>query len=70
LSSHTFPYKLGFGMNEFCCAGTLSGKYQVDINYYEFDKEYTLQCDVYEHNVLSTAFRSNPDLYKTFYHQY
>jgi len=31
LSSHTFPYKLGFGRNEFYCADMLSGKFQVDI---------------------------------------
>ena len=27
LSSYTFPYKLGFGMNEFFCADVLSGKF-------------------------------------------
>ena len=70
LSSYTFPYKLGFGMNEFFCADVLSGKFQTEIDRYEVGKETTVPCDVYEHSLLSSAFKANPDLYKTFWHSY
>lgn len=70
VSSDVFPYKLGLGAAEFFKCDLLSGKLSVEINGYEYDKEYQVVCDPYEHTDFEIEFPSNPDLYRSLKHKY
>ena len=66
LSSHEFPYEIGFGsvQPKYTC-GILSGRFRALIQPYEYDKEYTIVCDPYEHTDFNIQFPVNSDLYRS-----
>lgn len=60
-----FPYSLGLGYNEMYECGILTGKLSIEIDEYEYDKEYTIVCNPYEHTDFKVEFPKNSDLYKS-----
>lgn len=66
LSSHEFPYKIGVGGDSpvYTCEN-LSGYFCALIGPYEYDKEYTILCDPYEHTKFDVSFPVNKDLYRS-----
>lgn len=64
-STDVFPYRLGLGYKEFFMCDMLSGKLSVDIWPYEYDKQYMLVCNPYEHTDFKVSFLKNSDLYKS-----
>ena len=43
----------------------MSGWYRAVIDEYEYDKEYTISCDPYEHTDFNIEFPANSDLYRS-----
>jgi hypothetical protein len=66
LSSDAFPYFHGVGCDEHFDTEIMSGKLSVALGPYEYGKEYTIQCDPYEHGDVSIKFPANEDLYASF----
>ncbi len=62
----SFPYILGLGYKEYFKAGSLKGRFQVNIDSYELNKEQEVICDPYEHGLMVVKEAVNPDLYKSF----
>jgi hypothetical protein len=66
LSAHEFPYELGvFGNSPIYTCENLSGYFRAIIHSYEYDKEYTILCDPYEHTQFNVEFPVNKDLYRS-----
>ena len=66
LSAHEFPYELGvFGDSPIYTCENLSGYFRAIIHPYEYDKEYTILCDPYEHTQFNVEFPVNKDLYRS-----
>lgn len=68
LSATQFPYELGLGWNQFYKCSMLSGKFKAVIPGYDpdnFDQEYTIVCDPYEHVDFNVKFPVNDDLYRS-----
>lgn len=65
LDEHVFPYRLGLGYRDTYECGILKGRLSVEIQPYEYDKEYTVVCDPYEHTDFKVEFAKNSDLYKS-----
>lgn len=66
LSVHEFPYEIGTGGDSpvYTCEN-LSGYFRALIHPYEYDKEYTILCDPYEHTKFNVDFPVNKDLYRS-----
>ena len=62
---HVFPYRLGLGYKDTYECGILKGHLSVEIQPYEYDREYTVVCDPYEHTDFKVEFAKNSDLYKS-----
>ena len=60
-----FPYALGLGYNENYECGILTGKLSVAIDEYEYDKEYEIVCNPYEHGDFKVEIPKNESLYKS-----
>lgn len=70
VSADVFPYQLGLGYAERFTCELLSGKLSVEIPEYEYDKDYQIVCDPYEHTDFEVEFPANPDLYRSLKHRY
>lgn len=70
ISADIFPYKLGIDKKIFYECQLLSGKLSAEISGYELNKEYTIQCDPYEHTDFKIEFPANKDLYRSLKHKY
>ena len=70
VSAEVFPYALGLGRAEQYECEMLSGRLSVEIPGYDYDVEYTIPCDAYEHSDFEVKFDANPSLYRSLKHQY
>jgi hypothetical protein len=68
ISNDIFPYGIGYNFPEFYESDILTGKFNVKIEPYELDKEYTVMCNPYEHGNIDIRFPSNHTIYKSFEH--
>lgn len=59
ISSHLSAYDLRYHCD------MLSGVCRVFFDNYEYDKEYTIVCDPYEHTDFNVSFPANSDLYRS-----
>ena len=68
LSDDVFPYGIGYGFPETYESEILTGRFEVKIEPYELDKEYTVLCHPYEHDDVAIRFPANDTIYKSFEH--
>lgn len=68
LSDDIFPYGIGYGFPETYESEILTGRFEVKIEPYELDKEYTVLCHPYEHDDVAIRFPTNDTIYKSFEH--
>lgn len=61
--SSQFPYPVDFGCKQKYECGILDGMLSVLVPQYEYDVDYELVCDPYQHSDFKVSFPKNSDLY-------